>query len=161
MDTLIKALAPGLLFRSLFAGFFFLVSFRTPGHHEVFPPLKELSQALPLLASSALIVGFTAYTLHRAVLYPLLETALNSTGLRTIRHRLPLIYSHVVRGFLEKWSRGRSTDAGLVEQEMKIAAWADGVHFLYVSSLCIAFGSLARRSVDPGTYTWSAPLLIL
>lgn len=160
MDALAKSLAPGFLVRCLFAGAFFLVALRLPGPLAGFPVVDKDGAWIPL-SLIALVAGYTAYTVHRASLYPLIESWFSSGAMTRLRGTHPLIARRVTDGLLHKWAIGRSEPEAKLEQGARIAVWADSTQFLYASAWSVALGAIARRTLDSHSTAVHFPLVAL
>jgi hypothetical protein len=159
VDSVLKAFSIGFLLRSLFAGVFFVVSYRVAG--DGITALKQInpgvlfSVGLPV----AVLAGVTIYSLHRSLIYPWIEFALNSNRMEKWRRKVPLISTATLETLRKLWSAGVEKEKTLEAFARHTATWADYTHLQYTSALCIAVGSLARRFTDPGVYCFH-PLLL-
>src|SRR4051812_35869409 len=105
MDTIIQSLSLGLLLRCVFAGFFFVISYYTAAHHpDEFSEIKKLDtiQLIPM----TLFIGVVAYSVHRSLLYPVIEWFHNTGRVVTLRTKIPLISGATIDSLRRRWDRG-------------------------------------------------------
>lgn len=144
MEALISALQVGFLLRSLIAGAYFVAAyaFAKGGIAE----LSALPTAGARLAFLVILVGITAYTLHRALVYPFIESFFNSRTAQSLRRsgRVRFVSPETVKVLKDLWCAAEqsSPDKAAISH---IRTWADYTHVLYVSSFSLVGGiSLAE-----------------
>ena len=161
MDAVLKAFSIGFLLRSLFAGVFFVISYRVAGEGitvlQRIDPGALFSVGLPV----AIFAGVTIYSMHRSLIYPFLEYWLNSEAMERLRRRKPLVSKSTIRTLRSLWCTGLDKDKAAESVARHTSTWADYTHLQYTSALCIAAGSVARKLTDPGHYDWDGLLLAL
>jgi hypothetical protein len=160
-DSLLQSLSLGFLLRSIFAGVFFVASFYTATDYpSQFAKMKELG-ATDMLGI-ALFSGVIIYCIHRAVVYPLIEWALDSALAQSLRAKVPLISTLSVTALVRRWDRNSSdADGPNPERAKNISTWGDYTHLLYVSALCILMGAVSARVSSKATLEMNCPLTIL
>src|SRR5262245_56760936 len=142
MEAVIKAFPLQLIFRGLFPGAFFVVSFivGTRGWAWIQP---ALGNRWPMWLALAAFLGIIAYVLHRSVIYPVIEFALdvwqpeNST--------CPLIRNNTTERLLDMWSTGAGPNPA-ENIARHLTAWNDYVHLQYASCWCILLGAIVAQS---------------
>lgn len=154
MDSILKSLSLAFLLRSLFGGFFFLLSYQVAAGG-----LPRSSDAETIVGSIsqlglALIVGHSIYSLFRGLVYPFWEYFLDCGLVRrhNLRERFPLIAEVTIDALLRSWRL--PAKEGEVEKEYarNLGSWADAAHYSYLAALCIIAGSLLRLIAVPGDY---------
>lgn len=160
MDTILKSLHIGFLLRCLFAGAYFVVAYQfTSSGSNAFVKLDSsavLSVALPV----ALLAGVTIYSLHRSVVYPLIEWFLNSDVARGWRQCAPLISPNTKSVLRSQWFIGVKKEEENAAIVRHLTNWADHTHMQYASGICLALGSMACRLFETGVYEKSCPIVI-
>lgn len=154
MESVIKSFSIGFLLRSLFAGVFFLISYRVTGDGVTAITTFESASLFAIALPVAVIAGVTVYSLHRSLVYPFIEHFLNSKTAIAARERerWPLISEPTVDVLRRLWTLG--AENGKINEAFARHAntWADYTHLQYASALSIAFGSFARTITTPGGY---------
>src|ERR1039458_7491826 len=91
METVFKSLELGFILRSLVAGAYFVISYIFSGGGV--DALVDASKGgnYAALLPAAVLAGVTVYTLHRSVVYPVLEWILNARSVQSFRKSKPLI----------------------------------------------------------------------
>lgn len=150
MDAIVQSLSLGLLLRCIVAGASFVISYFTatdyPQQFEKIGTLG-LSELLPL----ALLVGVVAYSIHRSLIYPIIEWFMNADWVQSVRRFVPLISKSTITSLVRRWRRGADDgEAGICREHAKhISVWADYTHLQYASALCVGLGALAAQAVTP------------
>ena len=161
MSQFFGLLSPGLLLRSLFSGAFFLIAFCVavdgPPQFAHLRVAGELGTAL----SISLFAGVVVYTLHRSVIYALIEWLINSSEMRQLRKRVPLISTETTRALLKQWKRASNSAEVEMERGKHFSTWADYAHLQYTAALCILFGTWCGRIGAQGTGIVYWPLVVL
>lgn len=156
MDGILQALSLGFLLRSIFAGAFFLISFRVASMGTAglltFAPSDLVSMGLPV----ALFVGVTVYGLHRSLFYPCIELPLNSGWAQATRKKCPLISDRTTSVLYDQWTAGFAEDKRIQEIMGHMAVWADYAHLQYASSFAIGAGLALHRAIagDSTAQNW-------
>jgi hypothetical protein len=161
MESLLQQLQVGLILRSLFAGGFFVLGYWLSGAEQAFALATD--SALPWILAVALLAGFTSYVLHRSILYPFIEWGLNSRCAALMRRCFPLISQRTIALMKELWGYNACTsdlktaqesarEKADTERAVALRRWADFVHFLYASALCLGLGSLSWGLTTEGDH---------
>ena len=157
MEAILKSFSIAVLLRSLFSGVFFVLSYYIAMHDVTIFKDGHFPDVSPDVLFVALFVGASGYAIHRALIFPFIEWFFNSETAKRIRTSWPLISDRTIEMLLSRWSYCRkSGEAPLASINYRIDAWADYTHFLYVATLCIAFGAIAARIVSQTTpqFSW-------
>ena len=154
MESVLKSFSIGFLLRSLFAGVFFLISYRVTGDGVTAIATFESASLFAIALPVALIAGVTVYSLHRSLVYPFIEHFLNSKSAVAAREPgcWPLISGPTVDVLRRLWALG--AENGKINEAFGRHAntWADYSHLQYASALSVALGSFARTVTTPGGY---------
>jgi len=139
VDTILKSFPFQLIFRGVFPGGFFVLSYvvASEGFHTIESKGDDL---LTLWLPLAVFVGVIVYVLHRSLFYPLAECFFDSTTARGTRACCPLIRASTVQRSLDMWSTGeRNSPKENIARHL--TAWNDYVHLQYASGWCIMAGT--------------------
>jgi hypothetical protein len=162
MDKLLESFSLGFLLRSGFSGVFFVLAFciarlgvdATVNINET----VKLSLVLP----AALVAGVTFYTIHRSLLYPVIEWCMNSKWSGNIRNKVPLISKTTMELLLSNWKRSPETnDQYSAAIARHLSVWGDYAHFQYTSALCIAAGAFMGAITVSMQVDINSPVLVL
>lgn len=161
MDNVLKALSLGFMLRSLFAGVFFLISFRVASMGVAslldFDTSNLVSVGLPV----ALFAGVNVYVLHRSLLYPCIEFFLDSPWARDKRKSCRMISDQSVSVHFDLWTAGHERGNHNREIVRHATVWADYTHLQYASAFSILAGLALRRVIDANLTENNWPLLCL
>lgn len=141
MEEILKAFSVGFLLRSVLAGGFFLAALlvgrSTP------ETVKDITlENIPLALLVSVFAGVTTYSIHRCLLFPVVEWVFNAGWAKGLRAwGLSLISDSTVNSILRNWGMGESREKAFLEYRKHITIWADYTHFQYAAALCIVFGS--------------------
>lgn len=109
----------------------------------------------------ALFAGVAVYSIHRGIIFSLLEWFANGKKGERWRKRWPLIRNATVKFLVSNWDRiVTKGDNVSVVREQRIIGWADNTHFQFTACWCVIAGALSGtplvNGVDP-----NPPLIIL
>jgi hypothetical protein len=154
MDSVFKAFPFQLVFRGVFPGGFFVLSFLVASHGW-----NELQDEAGKLGANwlgiAIFVGVMVYVIHRSLLYPLIEfffdwfddwcnSGRSSPCCNKAKHwcrSRTLIRTDTISKLLDSWSTG--TDNQPQNNIAKhLTAWNDYIHLQYASVWCICLGPI-------------------
>lgn len=149
LESILKAFTVGFLLRSFFAGVFFVISFLFAKEGSYFASAAFSKEWL----WGALVSGVIAYSLHRSVIYPILEWALNSKpAKRSRRNGFTLISMSTIEFLTKRWDTESKTLEGLQVQAnteserlsyrtQQLKNWGDLIHLQFVSASCLILGA--------------------
>ena len=160
MEAFLKSFPLGFLLRSAFSGVFFVVSFCAASPNLVKINSDNIfSIGLPF----ALIAGVIVYGLHRSLIYPWIEWALNANWAKNLREKcLPLISKNSIKTLADSWdAKSNNGKDKLHKRGEQLAVWADYAHLQYASSLCIILGAFSSTLISDSQYEMCRPLFWL
>ena len=140
MQDIVKSFPLGVLLRNFFAGVFFILGYiKAAGVPE---QIKSIDgSTITLGISVALVSGVTVYAIHRSIFNPLLELIRYSKCARVCRIYAPLMSQGAAKAMLARWDASSNGGAPHKARFDAMNSWADYIHLLYSSSLCLAAGS--------------------
>jgi len=158
MEKFLGSFSLSLLLRSVFSGAFFTLSYCIAKYGFIGLEAKGIVEELPL----SLVAGVSIYGLHRSVVFPIIEWALNTGQSDKLRKCCPLISRKSKAAILKRWGRWAKTrDEYAVKFAEHVCNWADYAHFQYSSALCIVLGSVAGKLCSKGPVEFCWPLFWL
>jgi hypothetical protein len=153
MEESLKLFELGFLLRSLFAGIWFPIAYYVFSHRP--PPYYDLEfereQIISIGFPVALLAGVIAYSLHRSLIYPVIEACLDCRRLVRLRRTcccykkrnfcpcLSLITKATVERIRRDWDKS--------ERGANSTLWADFAHQQYCSAICMGLGAVAAKYV--------------
>jgi hypothetical protein len=151
MDKLLDTFSLGFLLRSGFSGAFFVLAVNVASADgnaiANFEPIASLSVVLVV----AIVAGVSLYTIHRSLLFPLIEWGMNSHVALQLRSRMPLISAETKLLLFTNWTRrAGAVDKSSSDLARHLSAWGDYAHFQYTSALCIAVGAIIGAHMAHG-----------
>jgi hypothetical protein len=161
MNHFIGLLSPGLLLRSLFSGVFFVIAFVVAHSGKDALALPGAIDSFATALGISLIAGVIVYTIHRSVIYALIESLINSTRAHRIREHVPLIGRNTIQVLLTQWKNSSKKDEGLLKRAEHFSTWADYAHLQYTSAICIWLGSWFGTVLGQKETELYCPLAIL
>jgi hypothetical protein len=161
MEEILKAFSVGLLIRSAFTGAFFTLSYfvATCGLEAV--PEAWKTEHFPKAVAVSLLAGFTIYSLHRSLVYPVSEWIVDAKCAQNFRRdKCPLIFQSTIARMQQRWESGND-EQNKKECIRHIATWADYAHFQCCAGLCMMFGALAGAVFSGGKHQPEWTMIIL
>jgi len=153
-ESLLNTFSIGDLLRNLFCGIFFMSSWYLVRSYPEF--LKDFGESiLTVVIPLGLFIGVLIYSIHRSLIYPIIECFFDSKFGKKCRKRAPLIRKASIDITLWRWdsfteNEKDSKKNGTSKVNARIDRWADYIHFQYTSSFCTFLGiipGLLERSV--------------
>lgn len=146
MDSFWKSFSIGFLLRSAFSGYLSLMSFFfLVEPYKIFDfketnNLKLFLQSWPLLLILSMFIGTTINGIHRAVIYPFIESIKDSGFANRLRNKyhLSLISNNSADFMINYWK---------IKKSEKTTEWGDSTHLQYISGLSLIFGSFVAAGV--------------
>ncbi len=135
-DSILKSVPFQLLFRGTLPGGFFVFAYvvATEGWSSLEKRNVDWSATLAVAAFSGVVI----YTVHRSLVYPFIEAALD-WNLRWIRW----IQEETTERLKKEWRFGAGTTAEVnAALSRHFTAWNDYIHLQYASLICIVAGSI-------------------
>jgi hypothetical protein len=136
MEDAIKLFQPGFMLRSFFAGTFFPIFYYVFSHAP--PPYvyaEFYHDDIIYFISFSLLAGVATYTLHRSLLYPLWEWALDLGGGW-------LVSKNTIKRIERHWFALEPEQV-----ETKLSTWGDYAHQQYCSAECVLLAALIAHFV--------------
>ena len=171
LDKLFDIFPLQLVFRGLFPGGFFVVSYLVAS--EGWGCVATNLSANPLLCvGSAVFAGVVVYTLHRAVVYPpieLLMTATQKWRREAEGHKafFRLITVESCQQLVDCWTIGACESEPENRRDVIIGhhltVWNEYVHMQYVATVCIALGAVCGGNLPDkiGNQVIDVPLITM
>lgn len=162
MDAILKTFPFGLIFRGVFPGGFFVLSYFIAS--EGWDGLEDQSEHnLSLWLSVAVFSGVIVYTLHRSIVYPWIECLLDNTETFRITGSCccRLIREDTVKRLMNMWSTGECKTPG-DNIARHVQAWNDYIHLQYASAWCIVAAAVFHVIIKgTAAHQLSGPLAAL
>lgn len=139
-DSLLKAFPLQLVFRGVFPGGFFVLSFLAAhfGWEALQGTFMKNVTGYLLLAVFA---GVVTYVGHRSLVYPVIECFLTNGTCKCAP-----ISRRTVNSLVSAWRYGAKPDEKEAVVGRHLTAWNDYIHLQYASAICIALGALIGRT---------------
>lgn len=144
METVLKSFSLGFLLRGIFAGTFFVLTYsvalkNTPAEIQV-----NSGNLFSFGMVFALVAGVAVYGIHRSVIYPWFEWAIDADWAKRWRkYGVRLISDNVIRELVDRWDRKAEKEERHPRMHCRaeqITVWADFIHLQYASAWCIVAG---------------------
>jgi len=154
MESLWKSFSISFLLRSVFAGIFFVLSYKVAENSQILNNLSVLKESLITILTISLLAGVSIYGLHRALLYALLiEPILNSKCCENIRKCCPLITRKTIDYLLAVWDMDSISDTDKIQiRSKKMLPWGDYTHLHYTACWSIVAGALTYICLNGSHY---------
>jgi hypothetical protein len=151
METVLKSVSLGFLLRSVFAGTFFVLTYSVATKNTSAEIQVNSGNLFSFGMVFALVAGVTVYRIHRSVIYPWLEWAIDANWAKRLRKRgVRLISDNVIRELVDRWDRKAEKEQRHAQMHCRaeqITVWADFIHLQYTSAWCIFAGLWAGQIV--------------
>lgn len=148
MGEILKSLSLSFLLRSVFAGTFFVLAYWVATNGTCKAIEIDSGNIFSVGLVFALVAGVNVYGVHRSVVFPLIEWALNSNWAMMQRRRgRTLISENTIRNLVKRWDLRAVRDEQMHYRAEQIVVWADYVHLQYASAWCIVLGSITGMTV--------------
>lgn len=157
MDAILSSFPFQLIYRGVFPGCFFAMSFVVASRGWEGLEKIENSDLFTRWMPLAVFVGVIVYVLHRSLLYPVLECFFDSRRARKAQCHCPFICATTVLRSLEMWSTGEKSEPN-ENIDRHLTAWNDYVHLQYASAWCIVAGAVCACNANAAP---SCPLILL
>jgi hypothetical protein len=155
MDTVLKAFPLQLVFRGIFPGAFFVLSYLVAAKGWAGAAADARENLLHFWLPVAVFAGVVAYTIHRSLVYPIIEGLLDAGE----TYGGGLIKERTIKRLIRNWSVGEH-ECEFLNVSKHLTAWNDYLQLQYASALCLLAGGVAAWAIGE-TVCPSCPLTFL
>lgn len=152
MNDIVKAFPLGVLLRNFFAGIAFIGSYLTAAGVPQWVALDAVGVSLGV--SIALTAGVFTYAIHRTTLNALLEWIRYLECSYEVRRRIPMISDRAARLMIIRWGSAAKPEKRKMARAEAMTVWADYIHLMYSSGLCIIAGALLACYAEGKILPW-------